>query len=302
MGEGALLLGGAVAAAAAGLAVVTAAWSRVRIDSPHAGRCGQSYAYCERLARREAGNFYHAFRLLPADQRRAMCALYAFMRIADDLTDGAGAVADKRAPLDDWRRQLHAAPGRRLPPPAAPGPARTPSRASASRRATSRRCSTASSMDLDVDRYETFADLYRYCYRVASAVGLACIHIWGFRGDAGRRPRRGGRHRLPADEHPARPGRGRRPRPGLPAARGPATASATPRTSLRRGVRDERFRELMRFEAERAYGYYDAAEAAGRRCCARRAGRCSWSCCGPTAACSTRSCAATTTSSAAASA
>ena len=38
-----------------------------------------SYAYCERLARREAGNFYHAFRLLPRPQRLAMCALYAFM-------------------------------------------------------------------------------------------------------------------------------------------------------------------------------------------------------------------------------
>ena len=47
-----------------------------------------SYAWCERLARRQAGNFYHAFRLLPAAQRRAMCALYAFMRVSDDLTDG----------------------------------------------------------------------------------------------------------------------------------------------------------------------------------------------------------------------
>ena len=47
-----------------------------------------SYAYCERLARREAGNFFHAFQVLPRPQRRAMCALYAFMRQTDDLADG----------------------------------------------------------------------------------------------------------------------------------------------------------------------------------------------------------------------
>ena len=66
----------------------------------------RSYAYCERLARREAGNFYHAFRLLPADQRRAMCALYSFMRVADDLADGPGPSEEKRRPLQDWRRRL----------------------------------------------------------------------------------------------------------------------------------------------------------------------------------------------------
>ena len=47
-----------------------------------------SYLYCERLARKQAGNFYHAFRILPNPQRRAMCALYAFLRVTDDLTDG----------------------------------------------------------------------------------------------------------------------------------------------------------------------------------------------------------------------
>ena len=64
-----------------------------------------SYAWCERLARAQAGNFYHAFRLLPADQRRAMSALYSFMRVADDLADGAGAPEEKRVSLEDWRRQ-----------------------------------------------------------------------------------------------------------------------------------------------------------------------------------------------------
>src|SRR5262245_63810840 len=68
-----------------------------------------SYAYCERLARRTAGNFYPAFRLLPADQRRAMCALYAFLRVADDLSDGPGPPEPKRQALVHWRLALRAA-------------------------------------------------------------------------------------------------------------------------------------------------------------------------------------------------
>src|SRR5271163_4091232 len=67
----------------------------------------RSFAYCERLTRRNAGNFYFAFRLLPAEQRRALCALYAFMRVADDLADEPGLIADKRHNLVNWRRQLH---------------------------------------------------------------------------------------------------------------------------------------------------------------------------------------------------
>src|SRR3984957_3448937 len=66
----------------------------------------RSHAWCERLARREAGNFYHAFRLLPAAQRRSMCALYAFMRVADDLADEPGLAAEKRQAVERWRRQL----------------------------------------------------------------------------------------------------------------------------------------------------------------------------------------------------
>ena len=50
----------------------------------------QSYRYCEGVARREAGNFYHAFQVLPRAQRRAMCALYAFLRLTDDLADEPG--------------------------------------------------------------------------------------------------------------------------------------------------------------------------------------------------------------------
>src|SRR5438477_10583287 len=66
----------------------------------------RSYAYCERLARRAASNFDYASRLLPPAERRAMCALYAFLRVSDDLADGPGTVADKVLCVATWRRQL----------------------------------------------------------------------------------------------------------------------------------------------------------------------------------------------------
>src|SRR6516162_182496 len=79
------------------------------IHHPSSLRLQPSYAYCERLARREAGNFFHAFLILPRPQRRAMCALYAFMRHTDDLADGPESVEIKRAALKKWRTDLHAA-------------------------------------------------------------------------------------------------------------------------------------------------------------------------------------------------
>ena len=82
-------------------------------------RLAGSYAYCERMARREAGNFYHAFRVLPAPQRRAMWAAYAFCRATDDIVDRA----ENRATdylcqkLDDWGVTLARAHTAAVPPP-----------------------------------------------------------------------------------------------------------------------------------------------------------------------------------------
>jgi len=63
----------------------------------------QSYRYCVRVARSRAKNFYYSFVLLSAQQRKAMCAIYAFMRYCDDLSDEPGA---SRAPIDRWRAEL----------------------------------------------------------------------------------------------------------------------------------------------------------------------------------------------------
>jgi phytoene synthase len=113
-------------------------------------------------------------------------------------------------------------------------------------------------MDLDIAAYSTFADLYRYCYRVASAVGLACIQIWGFHGDQAkthaeasgiafqltnilrdlREDAERGRVYLPAED---------------------LQRFGYDRQRLERGERDASFADLMHFQVDRARKYYEAA-------------------------------------------
>ncbi|HEX5270831.1 MAG TPA: phytoene/squalene synthase family protein [Gemmataceae bacterium] len=216
-----------------------------------------SYAYCERLARREAGNFYHAFRLLPLPQRRAMCALYAYMRVADDLSDGPEAIPDKRALLDDWRRQLALALAGSYGHPLYPALHDTVSTYGIPRQYLIDVLDGVYT-DLEPVRYDTFADLYPYCYRVASAVGLCCIHIWGFeRPEAKCLAETAGiafqlTNILRDLAEDAARGRVYLPREDL-------DRFGYTEEQLRRGERDDNFRRLMRFEVERARSYYEAA-------------------------------------------
>lgn len=223
----------------------------------------RSFRYCERLARREAGNFYPAFRILPAAQRRAMCALYAFLRVTDDLSDEPGTVDGKRAALADWRCRLDRALAGEFSHPLHAAFAHT----------TRQHCIPSGyfhevidgvEMDLEPARYDQFSDLYKYCYRVASVVGLACIHVWGFHGerakelavasgiafqltnilrdlgeDAGR-----GRVYLPQED---------------------LGRFGYCEEQLFRSEQGESFRALMRFEVERARGYYEAARPLARQ-------------------------------------
>lgn len=217
-----------------------------------------SYQHCEEISRREAGNFYHAFRVLPRAQRQAMCALYAFLRLTDDLGDSLDSTEKKREALADWRGQFERAitgDYTHSLHPAFHHAIRTygiPTQYLLD-------VIDGVEMDLDTTSYATFADLYRYCYRVASAVGLACIHIWGFSDerakeyaekagiafqltnilrDLGEDAARG-RIYLPAEDFD---------RFGYPAG------------NLARREQDERFRSLMRFQVERARGYYQLSQ------------------------------------------
>ena len=154
-----------------------------------------AYRTCRAIAKREAKNFYYSFLALPPHKRDAMCAVYAFMRHADDLTDDESKSRDaRRTELSAWTAEWKAAledggtadpvlvaladTSERFRIPVslleqlvqgtamdlAEGAAPVPSQSGAQALAT----------------YRSFADLYRYCYYVASVVGLVCIRIFGY--------------------------------------------------------------------------------------------------------------------------
>jgi 15-cis-phytoene synthase len=216
-----------------------------------------SYAYCDRLARREAGNFYNGFRVLPRPQRLATCALYAFLRIADDLSDGPQEPRQKRALLAGWREGLDRALCGEYTHRVFPALHHVV-RAYGIPRAYLDSALDGVEMDLHPVQFNTFGELRLYCYRVASVVGLACLHVWGFTHerakvygeDAGLAFQLTNILRDLGED--AARGRVYLPRDEL------ARFGYDPER-LRSGERDEAFRALMRFQVERARGYYESA-------------------------------------------
>ena len=133
-------------------------------------------------------NFYYSFLVLPSDKRRAIIAVWDFCRAVDDAVDEIGERDRASAPAEvaRWRQELDACfsggtpstrQGRALVPLIASfGLKREPFAA----------LIEGVEMDLGPRRYETFDDLYQYCIRVASAVGLICLDIFGAREPAAR--------------------------------------------------------------------------------------------------------------------
>jgi squalene synthase HpnC/squalene synthase HpnD len=145
-----------------------------------AGEVAQSYSECRRVAREAASNFYYAFFMLPQVKRDALCALYAFMRLVDDVSDTAGSEVDKRRGLARWRAALDAAvSGEVSGHPILPAFADTIERFHIPPRYFHDLISGAE-MDLTIGDYPTFDRLREYCYRVAGTVGLTCLHVFGF--------------------------------------------------------------------------------------------------------------------------
>jgi 15-cis-phytoene synthase len=216
-----------------------------------------SYRYCETLARQQARHFYPAFRILPTKQRRAMCALYAFLRIADDLSDEPAPLDEKRRRLADWRRALHQAMAGNFGHPTHPALQDT----IASFRVPLDYLEAVLDgveMDLTTTSYATFDELRMYCWRVASAVGLACIHIWGFRDDRAKTFAESAgiafqlTNILRDLKEDAERGRVYLPQEDL-------NRFDYGMASLQQSLRDDRFRALMRFEVERARSFYEKA-------------------------------------------
>lgn len=137
----------------------------------------QSHAYCERVSRERAKNFYYSFLLLPRPKRRAMCAIYVFMRECDDRSDGPDAALEK---VVQWRAELDAALAGDVPDhPVWPAFADTARRYKIPARYFHEMIDGVAS-DFETKTIATFDELYRYCYLVASIVGLTIIHIFGF--------------------------------------------------------------------------------------------------------------------------
>jgi len=142
------------------------------------------YARCAEITRRSSSNFYYAFMLLPADRRRALHAVYAFCRFIDDIADDEAA-GDAAELLRRWREEVDRVYGG--------APTRAISRALAESalhfnipRKYFDEIIAGVEMDLTRKRYANFEELRLYCYRVASAVGLICIEIFGYTNPAAR--------------------------------------------------------------------------------------------------------------------
>jgi squalene synthase HpnC/squalene synthase HpnD len=140
-----------------------------------------SYAECNRIARGAHSSFYLAFFGLPRPKRNALYALYAFMRLIDNISDEPGDIESKRYGLARWRAMLdEAIAGRTEAHEILPALADTISRFAIPTRYF-HDLILGAEMDLTVASYATFDQLSEYCYRVAGTVGLTCLHVFGFR-------------------------------------------------------------------------------------------------------------------------
>jgi 15-cis-phytoene synthase len=135
--------------------------------------------FVSRLARRSRSNFLYAFLCLPRRQREAIYAAYAFCRIVDDAVDLGGDPEEQRRELERWRQEIARVYDGRPEHPAGER-LQFAIRAFPIPRAALLDVIAGVEMDLGHATYETFDDLYPYCYRVASAVGLCCIEIFGY--------------------------------------------------------------------------------------------------------------------------
>jgi 15-cis-phytoene synthase len=172
--------------------------------TPAPAQLTMAYSVCRGITRSNARNFYYAFFVLPKRKRQALSAVYAFMRRCDDIADDPGlSVAERRFKLDGWLDALHRAQQgqptddpillaltdaqRRYTIPAgllddlATGTAMDVVDTDSDSQSTPAADPAAPALTV---RYKTFDDLKIYCYRVASVVGLVCIHIFGYRDPA----------------------------------------------------------------------------------------------------------------------
>ena len=216
-----------------------------------------AYDLCRRITKAEAKNFYYAFRTLPAVKRRAIYAAYAFCRLCDDISDDDMSREERLEGFGGVRTSLDEARRGRFEEPVYTALGDAATRFGIPWNYFDEILAGVE-MDLDISRYETFEDLREYCHKVASVVGLVSIEIFGhdehpdveayavdlglamqltniirdIKEDAGR-----DRVYLPQDE---------------------LGRFGYTEKDLTNGVVNEPFRELMRFQVERARECFDS--------------------------------------------
>jgi phytoene synthase len=134
----------------------------------------EAYAEVERLTREQARNFAYGIRVLPREKRRAISAVYAFARRVDDVADGSLPVEEKRARLERLRAALDEPPADPMLVALADARERfgIPDGALAA-------LIEGGLQDTEQSRYASFEELRGYCTKVAGAVGVACIAVYG---------------------------------------------------------------------------------------------------------------------------
>jgi 15-cis-phytoene synthase len=149
----------------------------------------EAYLKCREIARREAKNFYYSFRVLPQHKSDAMCAVYAFMRRADDIADDESmSIAERRVVMTEWVGAWRAVQAGGASDDAVFVAVRDTQQRFGISDALLDQLVQGTTMDLEqepavqgsLQTYATFEELYRYCYLVASVVGLVCIRIFGY--------------------------------------------------------------------------------------------------------------------------
>ena len=244
-----------------------------------------SYACCQKLASRTAKNFYYSFTGLPPDQFQAMCVLYSYMRLCDDVGDDESVPLDVRsARLADWDAATRTALSDGVSPDHDFGTGREEYRLvfpslidMTSRYNIPTHCflDVISGVRMDLAsaiaegesstgnaelhcQFQTFEELADYCYHVAGVVGVCCIHIWGFKDDAALKSAADCGLAFQLTNilrdlgEDVDNGRVYLPAEDL------ARFEMTP-ADISNRVMDERFHQLMAFQVERAESYYTKA-------------------------------------------
>lgn len=248
--------------------------------APNERQLSMAYGVCRGIARSQAKNFYYAFLALPRIKRNALCAVYAFMRHADDISDDPGmSLTQRQQQLRAWAESLRrASAGHPGDDPVIMAVADTQSRFKIPVELFDQLVS-GTAMDLQFSAYlqenaanaaapivpyRTFDELYRYCYHVASVVGIVCIHVFGYKDPEAEclAEQTGVAFQLTNIirdvKEDALMGRIYVPQEDL--LRFQLDAEEFSAEKLRNGVSPANFKPLLEFEAQRAREFYAAAE------------------------------------------